>query len=121
MEDEDDIARLIIYHLELAGFQIYRPERSSDLIMEAEKKRPALFILDLMLPEVDGFQLCRKVRAHPVLRDVPILVLTARTGAEDRSPALESGADVYITKPFKPSLLIETIRTMSKSNTLRKI
>jgi len=84
------------------------------LIAEAEKEPPALFIFDLMLPEIDGFQLCRTVKAHPSLKKVPILVLTARTGAEDRKRALESGADHYATKPFKPSALIETVRTLLK-------
>jgi DNA-binding response OmpR family regulator len=114
VEDEDDIARLIMHHLTKAGFRVRRPERAPDLISEAEKERPALLILDLMLPEMDGFQLCRAVRAHPTLRDVPILVLTARTGAEDRRRALESGANQYATKPFKPSALIETVRSLSQ-------
>lgn len=114
MEDEDDIARLITYHLELAGLRVRRPERASDLIAEAEKEPPALFILDLMLPEMDGFQLCRAIKTHAILKNVPVLVLTARTGAEDRKRALESGADHYTTKPFKPSALLETIRTLTK-------
>ena len=114
MEDEDDIARLITHHLESAGFRVRCPDRASDLIAEAEKEPPALFIFDLMLPEIDGFQLCRTVKAHPSLKKVPILVLTARTGAEDRKRALESGADHYATKPFKPSALIETVRTLLK-------
>ena len=81
MEDEDDIARLIMHHLELAGFRVRRPDRASDLIAEAEKERPALFILDLMLPEIDGYQLCRAIKARASLKNVPVLVLTARTGA----------------------------------------
>jgi DNA-binding response OmpR family regulator len=114
MEDEDDIARLITYHLEAAGFSVCRPERASELVIEAEKNRPGLFILDLMLPEMDGFHLCRTIKAHRDLRDVPVLVLTARTGAEDRKRALDSGADQYATKPFKPSALIELVQTMCK-------
>jgi len=113
MEDEDDIARLVAHHLESADFRIHRPARPYNLISDAEKDRPALFILDLMLPESDGFQLCLSIRAHPSLRDVPILILTARTAAEDRKRALESGADVYITKPFSPSELIAAVRTLS--------
>ncbi len=113
MEDEDDIARLITHHLTRAGFRVRRPERASELIAEAEKERPALFILDLMLPELDGFQLCRAVKSHATLRQVPVLVLTARTGAEDRRRALESGADQYATKPFKPSALLEIAKNLS--------
>ena len=113
MEDEDDIARLVTYHLKSGGFRTHRPERSQSLIPDAEKERPALFILDLMLPEMDGFQLCRSIRALPSLRDVPILILTARTAAEDRKRAMASGADAYITKPFRPSVLIAAVRTLS--------
>jgi two-component system phosphate regulon response regulator PhoB len=112
MEDEDDIARLVAHHLESSGFRIHRPARPQSLIPDAEKDGPALFILDLMLPEVDGFQLCRSIRAHPSLRDIPILILTARTAAEDRKRALESGADAYITKPFRPSALLAAVRTL---------
>ncbi len=112
VEDEDDIARLIAHHVERGGFRIYRPERVSDLIADAERLRPSLFILDLMLPEMDGFELCRAVKAHPVLHETPILVLTARTAAEDRKRALESGADQYMTKPFKPSALLETTQKL---------
>jgi len=113
MEDEDDIARLVAHHLESSGFRIHRPARPYSLISDAEEDRPTLFILDLMLPEVDGFQLCRSIRDHSSLRDVPILILTASTAAEDRKRALESGADGYITKPFSPSALIATVRMLS--------
>ena len=113
VEDEEDIARLIAHHLKLAGFRVHRPEKVSDLIADAERVCPSLFILDLMLPEMDGFQLCRAVKAHPVLRKIPILVLTARTGVEDRKRALESGANQYMTKPFKPSVLLEAVRTLA--------
>jgi len=116
IEDEDDIARLVTHHLDSGGFRTYRPERPQSLISDAEKDQPALFILDLMLPESDGFQLCRSIRAHPSLRDIPILILTARTAAEDRKRALESGADVYLTKPFKPSELMASVRALSGRN-----
>lgn len=116
MEDDDDIARLVAHHLESGGFRIHRPARPYSLISDAETDRPALFILDLMLPEVDGFQLCRSIRARPSLRDIPILILTARTAAADRKRALESGADAYITKPFEASALMAFVRTLSNRN-----
>jgi DNA-binding response OmpR family regulator len=112
MEDEDDIARLIVHHLESAGFRIHRPERSLSLISDAENDRPELFILDLMLPGLDGFQLCRAIRQHSGLREIPILILTARTAPEDRARALESGADQYMTKPFSPSALLASVQIL---------
>jgi DNA-binding response OmpR family regulator len=114
MEDEEDIARLIVYHLQSNGFRVHRPSRPYDLITDAEADRPSLFILDLMLPELDGFQLCRNIRAHPVMRDIPILILTARTAEEDRNRAMESGANLYITKPFNPPALIAAVRKLSE-------
>jgi DNA-binding response OmpR family regulator len=113
MEDEDDIARLVAHHLDSSGFRTHRPTRPNSLIADAEKDQPALFILDLMLPELDGFQLCRSIKAHPSLRHIPVLILTARTAAEDRKRALESGADAYVTKPFRPSALIAVVRELS--------
>jgi DNA-binding response OmpR family regulator len=114
MEDEEDIARLIALHLDFSGFRIHRPTRPERLISDAEQNRPAMFILDLMLPGVDGFELCRNIRAHPSLRDVPILIITASTAVEDRKRAFEYGADSYITKPFSPSALIAAVRTLSE-------
>jgi DNA-binding response OmpR family regulator len=69
-----------------------------------------LFLLDLMLPGVDGFHLCRSIRKHSLLRTLPIIILTARTGQGDRKLAFESGADDYVTKPFSPADLIARVR-----------
>jgi DNA-binding response OmpR family regulator len=121
MEDEEDIARLVAHHLESHGFRIHCPARPQSLISDAEAERPALFILDLMLPEVDGFELCRGIRAHPSLRDIPILILTARTAAEDRKRALESGADAYMTKPFRPTALLTAVRGLAERDSLREV
>jgi DNA-binding response OmpR family regulator len=116
MEDDDDIARLVTHHLESRGFRIHRPEGAYSLISDAERDRPALFILDLMLPGMDGFELCRRIRAQLSLRDIPILVLSARTGVEDRERALKSGAQTYMTKPFTRSALIAAVRALVGRN-----
>jgi DNA-binding response OmpR family regulator len=117
MEDEEDIARLIGHVLEESGFLVHRPDRSSSLVRDAEKYQPEVFILDLMLPEIDGFQLCRSIREHKSLKKIPILILTARTESADRKRALESGADVYMTKPFKSSELIAAVQTLRGRST----
>jgi DNA-binding response OmpR family regulator len=116
MEDEEDIARLITHHLEADGFKVHRPERPSTLIPEAEAQPPMVFILDLMLPEVDGFELCVSIKASRILRGIPVLILTARTGLADRKRAEESGADLYMTKPFKFGELIAAVRSLRERN-----
>jgi DNA-binding response OmpR family regulator len=116
MEDDQDIARLVAHHLEANGFRVHQPDRPSSLIRDAERHQPSLFILDLMLPEVDGFQLCFSIRGHIRLKNVPILILTVRTGMAEQKRALDSGADVYMTKPFKSSELIAAVRMLRGRN-----
>jgi DNA-binding response OmpR family regulator len=113
MEDDEDIARLVVHHLQSGGFRTHRPSRPEALISEAETEQPALLILDLMLPELDGFELCRSIRRHQNLGKIPILILTARTGLEERKRAMESGADSYMTKPFVPSELMRAVQGLS--------
>lgn len=84
MEDEDDIARLVAHHLESSGFRIHRPARPQSLIPDAEKNGPALFILDLMLPEVDGFQLCRSKPFRPSALLAAVRTLLKRDSSVER-------------------------------------
>lgn len=109
VEDDDDIARLISHNLEVAGFLVRGFSRATPVVFEAEKRPPALFLLDLMLPDMDGFELCWNIRQNPVLRKVPIIILSARTAATERKRALESGANDYVTKPFSPQDLISRV------------
>jgi DNA-binding response OmpR family regulator len=111
VEDDEDIGRLIKLHLERAGVTASWFKTATGVIAEAEREPPGLFLLDLMLPGIDGFHLCRSIRKHHLLRTVPIIVLTASTERRDRELALESGADDYMTKPFRPADLISRVRT----------
>jgi len=116
VEDDDDIARLISHNLEVAGFLVHRFSRATPVVSEAEKRPPALFLLDLMLPDMDGFELCRNIRQNTVLRKVPIIILSARTTAMERKRALESGANDYVTKPFNPQDLISRVKASCASS-----
>jgi len=100
MEDDDGLARLVAHQLRLAGFRVHGRIEPHSLISDAERDRSALFILDLILREVDGLELCRRIRAHQSLRGIPILILTARTTSEDLKRTLDGGADIYSAKPF---------------------
>jgi len=112
VEDEEDIARLISHNLQAAGFDVQSFVSGASVLSEAMREMPALFLLDVMLPGTDGFELCRHIRQTPALSATPIIFLTAKTSEADRVKGLELGGDDYVTKPFSPRELIARIRTV---------
>ena len=112
VEDEEDIARLISHNLQAAGFDVQSFVNGSSLIAEALREMPSLFLLDVMLPGVNGFDLCRQIRQTPTLSSTPIIFLTAKTAEADRVKGLELGGDDYITKPFSPRELVARVRSV---------
>ncbi len=112
LEDDNDIARLIQRHLEAAGFSARLFASTSNVLQEAERATPVLFLLDIMVPGGDGLELCRRLRQHATLSSVPIIFVTARTAENDRVLGLELGADDYITKPFATRELVARVRAV---------
>ena len=112
LEDEVDIARLVQYHLESAGFAVRSYHAIGTILSDAERQPPALFLLDIMVPGGDGLDLCRRLRQNPTLSTVPIIFLTARAGENDRVHGLELGADDYITKPFATRELVARVKAV---------
>lgn len=112
VEDEADIARLICHNLQAAGFNVQSFANAGSVLTEALREQPALFLLDVMLPGTDGFELCRHIRQTPLLSSIPVIFLTAKTAEADRVKGLELGGDDYITKPFSPRELLARIRTV---------
>jgi len=112
LEDDTDISRLVQYHVEKAGFTVRAFEAGRNVVSEAERTPPALFLLDVMVPDGDGMDVCRRLRAHPTLSSLPIIFLTARAAESDRVRGLELGADDYITKPFGTRELVARIRAV---------
>jgi two-component system phosphate regulon response regulator PhoB len=112
LEDDADIARLVQHHLEAAGFEARLFHTPTNLIPDAERKAPALFLLDIMVPGGDGLDVCRRLRNHAGLSTVPIIFLTARAGENDRVLGLELGADDYITKPFSTRELVARVKAV---------
>lgn len=112
VEDDEDIARLISHTLQAAGFEVHSFLTAGLVIGEAVRQTPAMFLLDIMLPGTDGFELCRHIRETPALASIPIIFLTAKTSEADRIKGLELGGDDYITKPFSPRELVARIRTV---------
>ena len=112
LEDDTDISRLIQHHLETSGFTVRTFATPLNLISEAERQAPALFLLDIMVPGGDGLDVCRRLRAHNALSTTPIIFLTARAGENDRVLGLELGADDYITKPFSTRELLARVKAV---------
>jgi DNA-binding response OmpR family regulator len=112
VEDEADIARLIRHHLESSGFTIRSFTSTHNVISEAEKQPPSLFLLDIMVPGGDGLSLCRRLRENGTLGAIPIIFLTAKAAESDRILGLELGGDDYITKPFSPRELIARVKAV---------
>src|SRR5215475_600945 len=112
VEDDEDIARLISHNLQAAGFEVQSFVSGVSVVTEALRETPSLFLLDVMLPGTDGFEICRQIRQTPVLSATPIIFLTAKTSEADRVKGLELGGDDYITKPFSPRELVARVRSV---------
>src|SRR6266849_1850229 len=110
VEDESELASLIEYNLGRHGYEAQVLGGSQGTLRALEQSRPDLILLDVMLPDVDGFELCRQIRASAVLGRTPVLFLTARSDEVDRVLGLEIGGDDYMTKPFSPRELIARVK-----------
>ncbi len=112
VEDEADIEELVRYHLERAGFRVRVAQNGEDALREVETEPPALIVLDLMLPDIEGTEVCRRIRRTPETAGLPILMLTARGEEMDRVIGFELGADDYMTKPFSPRELVLRVKAI---------
>jgi two-component system phosphate regulon response regulator PhoB len=106
VDDEPDIVALVVYHLAKAGYRVSTASSGSDALAIAKRDRPALVVLDLMLPGMSGFELLAKLREEESTAGIAVLMLTARKEEPDRIRGLELGADDYLTKPFSPQELV---------------
>ncbi len=112
LEDDTDIARLIQHNLQSAGYAVRLFSTPTNLLSDAERQPPAMFLLDIMVPGGDGLDVCRRLRNHAALSSIPIIFVTARAGENDRVLGLELGADDYITKPFAPRELLARVKAV---------
>ncbi len=114
VDDEPDVTELLSYKLKQEGFTVEIINDPLMIMGKARDFRPELFILDIMMPELSGLQICRMIRADPTLKHVPIIFLTAKGETDDRIKGLETGADDYVAKPFNSKELLLRVKSIFK-------
>jgi DNA-binding response OmpR family regulator len=111
-DDEPDFVELISMRLEVNGFKVVAAKDGQEAIDKTKKENPDLLILDLMMPKLDGFEVCRMLKFDDNFKNLPIIVLSALDQQQDREKAIKAGADEYFIKPFDLSLLLTKIRDL---------
>jgi DNA-binding response OmpR family regulator len=110
VDDEVDLVETVRFPLEMEGFDVLVSYNGEDALSQARKEKPDLIILDLMLPKLDGYKVCRLLKFDERYKHIPILMLTAKTQEKDKVLGKETGADEYITKPFEMDYLMEKVK-----------
>lgn len=111
VEDEQALALLLKYNLEKEGYEVSIEDRGNKVLATVERECPSLILLDWMLPELSGIEICRMIRMKPDLKNIPIIMLTAKGQEEDKIKGLNAGADDYVTKPFSVPELMARVKT----------
>ncbi len=114
IEDEADITQLLVHYFNKEGYHTCVASTGLQGLKLARMENPALVILDLMLPELDGFEICKNLRSDPKTSHLPIIILTAKSEESDKVLGLELGADDYVTKPFSPKELVARVRALTR-------
>ena len=112
VDDEHNIRNILDFSLNAEGFEVISATNGEDAFDSTVTEQPDLVILDVMMPKGDGFETCRRIKQDNRTATIPVILLTARTRREDRERGQEVGADGYITKPFSPGGLIETVQSL---------
>ena len=112
VEDEESLLKLQSILLTIRGYTVEGAMDGQAALEAVETMNPDLILLDIMIPKIDGFEVCRQVKANEATRHIPVVMLTAKKSKADRVMGEHAGADVYITKPYKASIIIETIQRL---------
>ena len=114
VEDEADVLDLIRHHLRRADFDVHCAQSGDEGLVLAKQIKPEVMVLDLMLPGLDGIEICRQVKSNPETSGIAVLMLTAKAGTKDRVKGLETGADDYVPKPFSPRELVLRVQALHR-------
>ena len=110
VDDEPHILKLVSFSLRAGGFEVIEASDGLSAIEIAEAEQPDLILLDVMMPVLDGYEACRRLQANPATKDIPIVMLTAKTQQSEHKAGFESGAKEYICKPFTPKDLVAQVQ-----------
>ncbi|MBN2653175.1 MAG: response regulator transcription factor [Spirochaetales bacterium] len=116
VDDEHDIREIISFNLKSQGYLVENFETGEELLEKMKKILPDLVLLDLMLPGIDGLEVCKRLKMNPSTASIPVLILTAKTDDTDQIIGLELGADDYVVKPFSPRVLTARIKALFRRN-----
>lgn len=117
IEDDRSLAEVLSYNLKQAGYEVLVATDGQDGLLQAQLKSPDIVVLDLMLPVIDGHDVCRRLRAEPSTRDILIVMLTAKAEESDELIGFSLGADDYVTKPFSVKVLLERMKALRRRRT----
>jgi len=120
VDDEEDILELLNYNLTREGYQVLMAQSGEQALEAAQSELPGLIILDLMLPGIDGLDVCRELKKDSKTQNIPIIMLTAKGEEADIVTGLELGADDYVTKPFSPKVLLARVRSVLRRSVVPK-
>ncbi|MDP8297509.1 MAG: response regulator [Candidatus Orphnella occulta] len=112
VDDEEDIVALVRIRLEAEGYEVLVASDGQQALDTAKKEMPNLIILDLMLPKIDGYKVCRMLKFDERYKKIPIILFTARSQSSDKDLGMEVGADAYLTKPFDSKVLLDSIKRL---------
>ncbi len=112
VDDEEDIRELVRYNLSKAGYDVVCAASGEEALIAARQVRPMLVLLDIMLPGIDGLEVCKRLKEDAALKNIPIVMVSARGEETDVVTGLELGADDYISKPFSPSVLLARVKSV---------
>ena len=112
VDDEANLTRSITFILRKEGYEVEVASNGEEAINKAVQLKPNVMLLDIMMPKKNGYEVCQEVREDPDLRDIYIIMLTAKGQEVDREKGLEMGADEFITKPFSPSVVVERVNAV---------
>jgi len=114
VDDEKDLSGIVTFRLQSAGYEVSIALDGQEALDKVKKENFDLVILDLMLPKIDGYKVCRMLKSDEKYKDLPIILFSAKAQAEDIKSGEDAGADAYITKPFEPQALLKKVKDLLK-------